>query len=689
MSRPLLFCLVSLALALRLAAEDLRGAGTISFESFHSRTPEYTGDRSEGVALNFRTLVPRLGLLTTNIEVFSNRAGWRPGLNYASLDDVRIGAHRWKFTVGNAQVDPFPVQQPFPNVPYPRLNINGLRVEVSGEKSYYSAFAGQQYFLQGTRISLRYPTGQSVAGILYRRRVAQGIEVGIRALHFGRPSANTAAIEFAWRPRDSLRVFAEAGAPASVLIGATWETRRALFRSTYVRQNAAYLPVVGYLNGARRGPFAEARLNLFRDAQVFGSASNTETVFSMVKPLQRYAATSLTAGASGSLPGSIALSAQFTHVELRTLSGSQTNQIAAFRAARQFRVYTLRAELRQIATLDTRQRSVELEHYVRLRRLSLLGATRLQRESTGVRGTTLVYRGGLQLTLARLSLYASGEAGRDLAARSLLTTTLTQNTAAGAEWRIVNGWGLAVDAWSARLLNTNRDLLALSTVNPIFAAGAFERNQWSAYLRLTHDFAWGGATSVGDLGQYSRASTPLVGVIAGQVHVAYGDGSSIAADIPVSLDGDRIAMTNAAGGYEFSNVPEGRHTLMIDERQLPVDYLVPTVPATSVVVAPGRRVREDFVVQPSVGFGGQVDTDAGMPLEGIVVRLHPGNRRTVTDREGRFRFDGLREGDYEIDVDGEARVAVRVAHLAEPGVVLRVKARTTEKPTRLIELPAN
>jgi hypothetical protein len=59
--------------------------------------------------------------------------------------------------------------------------------------------------------------------------------------------------------------------------------------------------------------------------------------------------------------------------------------------------------------------------------------------------------------------------------------------------------------------------------------------------------------------------------------------------------------------------------------------------------------------QEGASLGGWVyDAASGEPVSGILVRLQPPTRRSVTDIDGRFRFTDLAQGAYALSVDDPA-----------------------------------
>ena len=141
------------------------------------------------------------------------------------------------------------------------------------------------------------------------------------------------------------------------------------------------------------------------------------------------------------------------------------------------------------------------------------------------------------------------------------------------------------------------------------------------------------------------------GGIAGVVHVdaPRGLGKFDLADLPVSIDGRRIARTNARGEFFIGDLKPGIYQVEIEPDNLPIEL---SLRLKSVVAeVDGAAVtRVDFIARPEFGIAGRVTDAAGTPVPGMPLELLDGSRavvaRTVTDRFGLYRIDGLEIGTY-------------------------------------------
>jgi hypothetical protein len=141
------------------------------------------------------------------------------------------------------------------------------------------------------------------------------------------------------------------------------------------------------------------------------------------------------------------------------------------------------------------------------------------------------------------------------------------------------------------------------------------------------------------------------GGIAGVVHVDAPRGfpKFNLRGLPVSLDGRRVARTNAGGEFFVGNLRPGIYHVELSPENLPIE-LVPYLRSLNAEVSGAAVTRVDFVVRPEFGVAGRVRDATGQPVAGLHVEILDGSRvvmaTTVTDRFGLFRIDGLPIGSY-------------------------------------------
>lgn len=104
--------------------------------------------------------------------------------------------------------------------------------------------------------------------------------------------------------------------------------------------------------------------------------------------------------------------------------------------------------------------------------------------------------------------------------------------------------------------------------------------------------------------------------------------------------------------------------------------------APASVVAQGVDVPLRVAVSAidSQGIRGQLSDDRNVLLQGAQVRIVGSNRETSTDRQGRFRFDNLAPGSYQLEIRylGYAAKNVDVAVSAEQGAELTLRFASSE-----------
>lgn len=162
-----------------------------------------------------------------------------------------------------------------------------------------------------------------------------------------------------------------------------------------------------------------------------------------------------------------------------------------------------------------------------------------------------------------------------------------------------------------------------------------------ANVRVCYTMPFGGdATALPDVTQ-----------LGGQVLLAPGTRGVYASDLRVLLDGDQVAKVAADGRFHFQNVTPGRHVVALDTTRLPLAYAALAGAAGQPVdLREGQRddhVR--FVIGCACRLAGRVSDESGQGVQNVPVTLDgPVPQETWTGPDGRFLFDGLPGGRYEV-----------------------------------------
>jgi hypothetical protein len=332
------------------------------------------------------------------------------------------------------------------------------------------------------------------------------------------------------------------------------------------------------------------------------------------------------------------------------------------------------------------------------KRLFLGGAARLQQSSGTERRNSLFFRGSAQGTLGRVNLFANVEIGNDMANATVFATNAYSTTVAGMSTRIGHDWDLQVEVFRNRqnMALNPESIFVLQGGGVPLAGDLSALMQWSLFFRLTKRLTWGGGLPSEAIDQYVAKAIPLAGTVDGVVRSRTLAGAAPVSGIVVSLDGGRTATTSEAGIYHFADVPEGAHDVSLAAADLPADLDPITPGSTRVLVQPRRVARADFEVTPLSFFEGHVTGPEKATLEGILIRLLPGDRYTTTSADGRFAFHNVREGDYNVVLDPQSlppggRISspssipqlIR-AGVPAPEVEFQFLVVSTEKPIRKV-----
>ena len=649
-----------------------------------------------GTSVRYQNFFPSIGLVSASFEGYGSQGDFRLGDNFARLSGVSMFGQHWAFGAGDFRVSLNTVDHVFSNIFTPDMFARGFDVDMSSSHRDVHFFGGQETLMQGPRVPFRIPAPQSLMGVTFQQKFDH-LSLGLRYLHTSSSESQIAnhssffptghrfltgdslTFQALYHPFKPFRFFAEAAASKaeqqdatpqtpqtfSFVAGPEFDTKRLTFRANYIYQGNSYLPLAGYYAGDREGPFAEVQFRPFHAVQLYASASRYMNNLDRNPEIPDYHALGYSGGLSASLPWKFNASAQLSTVAfdssavpLSNIAASvMDNRQISFSLSRAIRRHTLRAsayELKnRVNALYTTQHLAELEDSFAWKGFVVSGAGRIQKSIGADNKNSIFYRGSARYNIKQLSVYASVEAGSDVVNKSLLATNSLSSTVIGASTPLFRGWGLQFEAFRNNLTTdlNPASIFVLEGRGVDVPMTIASLNQWSIYFRISKQIRWGSATPAESMAQFTARQIPLVGVVEGSIMQNLLAGSRGATGIPVRLDGYRTTYTDATGYFHFDEVPEGIHTIGPAPDELPADVELDGPSQADVRVMPRLRARADFAVAPLLAMTGKITAPAGVPLDGVLVRLRPSARYTTPDADGSFSFFGLREGSYEVTVD--------------------------------------
>jgi hypothetical protein len=683
-----------LCLGGHLVAQEGAGQAEIGFQQYYLAVGSQSIANISGLTVNSAQFIPNVGLLSASLSpaVSSNR--FRSGDNYLRLKGLPWMGQYWTFTAGDFRLPGQLLPVPFTNIYFPEIAGRGGAVEATHGNRTFGFFAGEANVANTPRVVLRLQVPQTVMGFYFRQKLGSRLLLGARLMNFSTDlealrklpnlltqsslkSGRTLNLDSLYTIAGPLKFYGEASwsmavqdgasfatrkVPLSTSVGPLLDTKAFTLRANYIYQSAAYFPLVGYYLGDRAGPFGEVKVRPSERMEIYASASEYQNNLAKDPTLPTFRNSTESAGVSIQLPAKVSLNTQVTLLDLstRATAGSpwsrSKNQQETVTLARRFWRHSLRVtgrDFRFSSPLDSqRQRSGEVEDNFQIRRLTLGAGVRVQRLLGSESRTSLFYRGTAQFQKGPFSAYANFETGSDLQNRTLFATNTISTRVFGGSVALGKNWEFQGEAYRNNLITElNPSSIFVLQGQGVFIPGTLAAfNQWSMYIRITRKFNWGKAGPVSDLNHYVIAQAPLKGSVEGFVMERLPEGNRPAEGVPVSIEG-RTVSTDALGRFIFSEVSEGTHKVEIALRELPADFDPGKSTQNTVLVHPGKPARVDFDVMRLAFIQGKMTAPENVPVDGIVIRITPGDRYTTPDLEGNFYFYNLREGEYELAVD--------------------------------------
>jgi hypothetical protein len=650
---------------------------------------------TSGMAISFKEFIPGTGLLDGTLEGYGG-GGFHSGTNFLGVEQVPLWGWKWDFVGGDFQFHSTMVENPFQNIYTPDISGRGARIVFRRKNRSYQFFAGEETLLGGPRVPYRLSLPQRVLGGSLWQKVGNRWEFGLRYMYLGTGSSvlttdsdyyfaghnyrhwSGLTFQSIFNASKHLKFYAEATAsnassftlspvgeePISLLIGPAWETDKFSIRANYALQSTTYLPMLGTFVGDREGPYVESHYRPVKRVDLYGSASEYSNNLEHNSQLPTYHSSGETFGASFVLPWKLSANSSLSMLHLTTLDPAlpgesiSNNRQLNLTLTRPLGRHNLRLSYIDMdlnSNISPQvQRFTEFEDTLTWKRLVIGGAVREQNTKATLNTNTLFYRGSLSTNFKHVSAYGFFEKGNDLVNKSVFSTNAYSSSLAGVSTPLKRGWSLHLEALRSKLLTDlnpeNVFLFGNSGLglNSQLAAN----NQWSVFLRVSKQIHWGKELPGGSsIEQYTAAQAPLVGSVRGLVLEQSVAGTRPAPNVAISLDHYRSVVTDAAGHYDFGNVPEGTHQVEIDTEQLATDYELGTATKALVSVDPKAVARADFNVIRLAMFAGKIVAPAEAPIENIIIRLNGTNRYTTPYQDGSFFFYNLPEGDYDVAID--------------------------------------
>jgi len=123
-------------------------------------------------------------------------------------------------------------------------------------------------------------------------------------------------------------------------------------------------------------------------------------------------------------------------------------------------------------------------------------------------------------------------------------------------------------------------------------------------------------------------------------------------NVVVTLDGTTSQRTDLTGGFQFSFIPPGQHTVSISTASIPPGFTAAS-PVQAIEIKGGQQAQVSFLVSTLGGVIGHVfGSESGgvpLPLQGVRLQADSGGY-ALTDAGGQFGFGGLTPGEHTITI---------------------------------------
>lgn len=683
------------------------GDAALVYQIRSSRTDDPTlapeSQTEQDVGLFLSQEIPNYGFIRAETHWLdavgeAGEVGW----TQVALTGLKLPAFAASLALADADIDARLLLRRLLILTDPVFQLEGARLVLAGATTEVALFGGRAIDRVGSLstavnrldqdilgLTVRGAAGPVFLSALYAHAEGNGIGVGGRVpartdtlgLGVDAPVAGPLALlgEVRYTTAPNVEGIAGRSSGLSYAVGPLLEQRGLRFEATAFSLDPAYVPIEGSdQNADRRGLYAGFNWDPWEVFGLFGSALRSRNNLAGDPSLATIETTQLMLGAHAFLalrwPIGLLLRGESTTLESRaatpspvesrttSLHGEASQTIGAWRPLVRARWSRLEDEVVD-QTSDTIDLTGEL-WWQMTRRARIWGALEWSDLSAtaGIADqTTATARvGGEQRVSANLFVRAEAEVVRT-------EQQGTRTTRTGA----IGSVGYRHQYFDA-YLDLRRSWTEVDLVDGATGEVRESRTDDGLYLRVTVPLRWGQPTPP-PLGRHATTDAGGWGAVEGRVFLDEdGDGMPGPLEpgvggLSVILDGlpGTVIQTDEEGRFAYARVAAGTHSVRLIVRKLPAEYDLVSPQLVELVIERRGRAQVTFAIQRLGRISGRVtrirvaSDGAEQPLADprpISVYLKRGDDiwQTYTDDEGRYSFDTVRGGEYEILVDAAA-----------------------------------